>query len=151
MWQRFVSVVVAAGSWRATLRWRPPGLDQITLKVQIDASSCCSCLLFSLGVFCLDWPRWLCPPLEPPRTGAVFPRVGGTGFGPLSEPPSLQPEPWPRSVQYNGPFNHEIFSSPIQRKHATCNVVVFYLEWFFSFAYDLFRRGKFVTWRGPCG
>ncbi len=60
---------------------------------------------------------------EPPRTGALFPCVVGTGFGPLSEPPSPQPEPWPRSVQYNGPFNHEIFSPPIRWKHAACNVV----------------------------
>lgn len=77
---------------------------------------------------------------EPPRTGALFPCVVGTGFGPLSEPPSPLPEPWPRSVQYNGPFNHEIFNPPIRWKHAACNVVVFYLEWIP--AYELFRRGK---------
>lgn len=74
---------------------------------------------------------------EPPRTGAQFPCV----VGPLSESPSLQPEPWPRSLQYNGPFNHEIFNPPIRWKYAACNVdEVFYFEW--NFVYDLFRGSK---------
>lgn len=67
------------------------------------------------------------PPLSPLGPELCSLALLGRGLDRYLSPP-LQPEPWPRSVQYNGPFNHEIFSSPIQRKHATCNVVVFYLE-----------------------
>lgn len=106
-------------------------------KLEIDASPRGE--LFIVFVLC-GLTQIALPLPESPRTGALFPWAVGTGFGPLSEPPSLQPEPWPRSVQYNGPFNHEIFNSPIRWKHAGCSVVVFYLEW--GFAYDLFRVGK---------
>lgn len=90
--QRVVSVV-AAGSWALTLCTKTllisawiffkPNL----LKLEIDASPWRVLLgVFFVCVLC-GLTQIALPLPEPPRTGAVFPCVVGTGFGPLSEPP----------------------------------------------------------------